>query len=174
MGIGLQPAAWHDVYSVVATAAAALLGLFFVAISLHLDDVERNPSLRMRARNSFTALVLILTLSLAVLVPGQSIAILGAEWLVVMVVYYTLLAIGVWRVHRTGGRFRRQIWIRLIVQNLIPVLPVATGISLILGEGPGLFLQIPAILLTIPTISFNAWSVVFAPELRERDRSGGR
>jgi hypothetical protein len=174
MGIGLQPAAWHDVYSVVATAAAALLGLFFVAISLHLHDVETNASLRTRARNNFTALVLILTLSLAVLVPGQSVAVLGAEWLVVMIAYYAQLAIGVWRVHRTGGGFRRQTWIRIIVQNLISLLPVATGISLILGRGPGLFLQIPAILLTIPTVSFNVWNVVFAPELHEPDRSDGR
>jgi hypothetical protein len=170
MDIGLQPAAWREVYSVVATVAAALLGLFFVAISLHLHDVERNPSLRNRARINFIALAMVLTLSIAVLLPGQSNAILGAEWLVVTIAYFTLLTIGVWRVQRRGGGFQRQIWIRLISQNAVALLGVATGISLILGRGPGLFFQVPALLLIIPIVSFNAWSVVFAPELQKSDR----
>ena len=170
MDIGLHPSAWREVYSILAPVSAALLGLFFVAISFHLHDVERNPTLRNRARINFIGLALVLTLSIAVLIPGQSNALLGAEFIVVMIGYFGLLTIGVWRVQRTGGGLRRQIWIRVIGQSVVALLAVVTGISLILGRGPGLFFMVPALLLVVPIVSFNAWNVVFAPELEKPDR----
>ena len=35
---------WHDLYVMLGTSSAALLGLIFVATSLHLDEIVNNPA----------------------------------------------------------------------------------------------------------------------------------
>ncbi len=55
--MGLDPAAWHDLFGAVATASAALLGLFIVAISLHLR-VEEHAIVHNQARVALLILAL--------------------------------------------------------------------------------------------------------------------
>ncbi len=71
---------WHDFCLASAGAAAALLGLLFVGVSISLGGL--NPSerldLRVRAGQAFTNLTLVLILSLSALIPeedAQSLAI---------------------------------------------------------------------------------------------------
>src|SRR5258708_6559181 len=47
---------WHDYFMTVGAGAAALTGLVFVAMTLHLDDITRDPVHRHRARRIFTGL----------------------------------------------------------------------------------------------------------------------
>ena len=35
--------AWHDLYVMLGTSSAALIGLLFIATSIHLDEVVSNP-----------------------------------------------------------------------------------------------------------------------------------
>ena len=56
-----QPEQWRDLYVMLGTSAAALIGLLFVATSLHLDDVVRNPVYHTRAYNQTRYLVLLLS-----------------------------------------------------------------------------------------------------------------
>jgi len=83
---------WHDFYLATAGAAAALLGLLFVGISINLGalNVPERIDLRQRASQAFTNLTFVLILSLSVLIPQndpQSLAITCA----------ILAAIGVYR-----------------------------------------------------------------------------
>lgn len=71
---------WHDFYLATAGAAAALLGLLFVGISINLGslNVPERIDLRQRASQAFTNLTFVLILSLSVLIPQndpQSLAI---------------------------------------------------------------------------------------------------
>ena len=43
MDFAYRPGDWHDFYAALATAYAALLGLFFVAMSLHPREVGAHP-----------------------------------------------------------------------------------------------------------------------------------
>jgi len=74
-------ASWQGFAAAQMGAAAALLGLFFVAMSIHLRQVMASPELRGRARGCIAALFLQLLVGLAVLVPGQPDSFLGAELL---------------------------------------------------------------------------------------------
>jgi NAD(P)-dependent dehydrogenase (short-subunit alcohol dehydrogenase family) len=50
MAMGLAPNAWQAFFGAVAAASAALAGLFFVAISLHPNEIASHPVLRYKAR----------------------------------------------------------------------------------------------------------------------------
>ncbi len=49
-------AGWHDFFLMVGGGAAALTGLVFVAMSLHLDQIALNAAHRHRARTVLTGL----------------------------------------------------------------------------------------------------------------------
>lgn len=171
MNIGLQPAAWHDIFVAVATAAAALLGLFFVAISLHPAEVDRHPFLRNRARVNLQALAALMTVSLAVLIPSQSNQWLGAEFLLVTFVYLFLALRGMLSARGKAGSIPRDVAFRFGAINAGMLFQIVAGISLLAGGGPGLYLEAPVLLLAMPAATFNAWTVIYGPELRSAGQS---
>ena len=69
---------WHDLYVMLGTSSAALIGLLFVATSLHLGEVVSNPAFRVRAYNVTLYLLTLLVEAVVILVP-QPVPFLGAE-----------------------------------------------------------------------------------------------
>jgi hypothetical protein len=74
---------WHDYFVMVGGGAAALTGLVFVAMSLHLSDIVTNPAHRHRARTILTALTDVFVRCGLVLMGGQGARAVGAELFVV-------------------------------------------------------------------------------------------
>lgn len=77
---------WHDYFLLAGTAAATLMGLLFVSLSIHLEKIvdERGAHLEAIAREAFASFVIVLALSLMMLAPelarrsfGVSILMLG-------------------------------------------------------------------------------------------------
>ena len=60
---------WHDFYATAGGASAALIGLLFVGIAIHLDAVVSRPDVRATARGAFMSLIVIVVVSLLTLVP---------------------------------------------------------------------------------------------------------
>lgn len=60
---------WHDFYATAGGASAALVGLLFVGVSMHLDAVVSRPDVRATARGAFQSLIAVLVVSLVALVP---------------------------------------------------------------------------------------------------------
>ncbi len=83
METAYQPAAWHDLYLMVGTASAGLTGLIFVAVSLHLRAVLCDPWHRGTAGSSLLALMSVVLISGALLIPEQPLPLLGAEIVIV-------------------------------------------------------------------------------------------
>ena len=79
------PHSWYELYVMLGTSSAALIGLLFVATSLHLSEIANEEIYRLRAQ--YTTLILLSTLlqAIAALMP-QPMQILGIE----------LLAISLW------------------------------------------------------------------------------
>jgi hypothetical protein len=75
---------WHDYFVMVGGGAAALTGLVFVAMSLHLSDIASNPAHRHRARTILTALTAVFVRCALVLMGGQSARAVGVELFVVI------------------------------------------------------------------------------------------
>jgi hypothetical protein len=72
------PESWHELYVMLGTSSAALIGLLFVATSLHLREIANQDIYRLRAQ--YTTLILLCTLlvATAALTP-QPMRILGIE-----------------------------------------------------------------------------------------------
>jgi hypothetical protein len=167
MNAGFQPAAWHDLFVATATASAALLGLFFVAISLHSIHIEGHAVLRNRARNNLHGLLALLVISVAVLIPGLPLALLGVVIIVAIAIVLALGAIGTVGMMRTGVEVAPSVWRRLSFNVVLLLCAFGAGISLIIGKGPGLYLEALAILIGLPSSCYYAWLLLFAPELQK-------
>src|SRR5262245_46482912 len=81
--------AWHDFYVMLGTSSAALIGLLFVATSLHLGEVMSNPAFRIRAYNSTLYLLTLVVEAALILVP-QPVPFLGAGLTVLNLVGLTI------------------------------------------------------------------------------------
>src|SRR5467141_4913470 len=80
-----DPAAWHDFFMTVGGGAAALTGLVFVAMSLHLDQIALNAAHRHRARTVLTGLTAVFIRCALVLMAKQSGQAVALELIVVLV-----------------------------------------------------------------------------------------
>jgi hypothetical protein len=60
---------WHDFYTITGTAAASLVGLLFVGLSLHLRVVVTRPDVEGLARVTLTSFSVALVASLFIVVP---------------------------------------------------------------------------------------------------------
>ena len=73
-----DPEPMHDFFVVLGTSAGALIGLLFIAVSLHLNDLVRNRRLYRRAYNNTRYLLIVMVEALAMLLP-QPMQLLGVE-----------------------------------------------------------------------------------------------
>jgi hypothetical protein len=78
MGYAYQAELWRDMFVVLGTSSAALIGLLFIATSLHLKEVVNNRVFYRRAFNNTCYLLIVLVEALLILIP-QPMFILGAE-----------------------------------------------------------------------------------------------
>src|SRR5881409_383136 len=78
-------ASWHDYFLMVGGGAAALTGLVFVAMSLHLDQIALNVAHRHRARTVLTGLTAVFIRCALVLMAGQNGQAVAVELIVVLI-----------------------------------------------------------------------------------------
>jgi hypothetical protein len=64
---------WHDFYLTAGAAAATLIGLLFVGISINLDEftTEEGTGIRLLGEQAFANFVFVLLIALFVLIPDQ-------------------------------------------------------------------------------------------------------
>ncbi len=65
---------WHDFYLLAGTAAATLMGLLFVSLSIHLEKVvgEGGSHLEAISREAFGSFIIVLALALVILSPVRN------------------------------------------------------------------------------------------------------
>ncbi len=172
-----RPGSWGTFFTLTGEAAATLTGLFFVAFSLRLRELQVSLILRTRARYLLIWLIAIAVGSGLVVMPGQSRPALAAEMLVVAVgcAVYT-----VWSVIRTA-RWELPVFTAGLVARWAGMastwlLSIGAGISLLAGAGGGLYLLAFAQLLGITLEVAAAWTLVVwaGKDLRPRQGPPGR
>jgi hypothetical protein len=156
-----NPGSWGTFFTLTGAAAATLTGLFFVAFSLRVRELQLSLVLRTRARYLLTWLIAIAIGSGLVVMPGQSRAVLGAEILVVSV---GCAAYTVWSVLRTV-RWELPVFSAGLVGRWLGMaatwlLSIGAGISMLAGHGGGLYLLAFAQLLGIALEVAAAWTLV--------------
>ncbi|HUA43129.1 MAG TPA: hypothetical protein VMA32_16265 [Streptosporangiaceae bacterium] len=149
---------WAGFGAAVATAAAALAGLLFVAISINLQKILDYPSLPTRAAQTLIYFVTPLIAALLIITPGQGRIALAVELIA------TALTIGGAQLYldvRTERGAEDTLYRRLIAV-LIPV-PLSCGSLLIAGAtlaaqaGGGLYWLVPSVLSAIIFGLTNVW-----------------
>lgn len=148
---------WDGFATVAGAAAAALLGLLFVAVSIRVDVIARSAQLRIRAAQT---LVLFLTGLLAVLlleIPEQE-RWLGVEFLVLAGVTGGTIRV----LDRRAKREPDGLTIARIIDTVNPsiltcVLLAAAGLTLLLSQERGLYLFAAAVIVVFVAGVANAW-----------------
>src|SRR6202022_4698839 len=88
-------AAWHDYFLMVGGGAAALTGLVFVAMSIHLDSIALNAAHRHRARTVLTGLTAVFIRCALVLMAAQSGQAVALELILVLLVVEAILFLSI-------------------------------------------------------------------------------
>jgi modulator of FtsH protease len=149
--------AWQPFLVAQIGASAALLGLLFIGVSLNLARIIAAPLLTSRALFALLLLLAVLVAASLLLIPGQPMALLGVEMLLLGV----LLA---WKGGATGIAMRRgavtaplTIRLNLALTGLaVAPYPVA-GVLLLAGDGRAFFwIAAGMIVSTIKAVT-DAW-----------------
>jgi modulator of FtsH protease len=143
-----DPAAWQNFYLMMGTANAAITGLVFVALSIHLREVLDHPVLKPRAVVALVVLTSQIVIAAIVLTP-QSREWMGAEILLLNAVF---LALNVR--HRTSLALSSGALASLAIR----VTYVYSAVSLIVGIGGGFYVL--GLVLTLGRTMASCWALL--------------
>lgn len=149
---------WDTFAVIVGGAAAALLGLLFVAISIRLNIVEASRELRSRAAQTMVLFGTVLVVAILLGVPGQPLIVFGAELIAVAL----LSGAGLWVLDRRAATPHTMRRIEGVLDTVSPntvtsVLLAASGIVLMFGASAGLYVLIAPVIAALAGGLTNAW-----------------
>jgi len=156
-----SPAGWAVFAGTSATAAAALAGFLFIAVSINLREILDSPSLPGRVAETLILLGTPLVTSLLLLVPGQSRLALGLELLAAGLVIGTVEGVLDYRTPRVDEETTRT-WIfgRLLPSLVTCGCLVLAGATLLGQAGGGLYWMVPSVIAAFAFGLFNVWVLV--------------
>ena len=176
MGNVHQPELWRDLYVMLGTSSAALIGLLLVVTSLHLDEIVNNPVYRIRARNNTFYLITLLVEAALVLTPQPTVA-LGAELTAI-----TLLALlfhlrnahkFAYKNREMGKRGGYSLY-RAIAFIVSDLLGIAGGACLIELSNWGMYLVTASYVTLLVSVALNAWAIMLGVGLTEKITKANR
>ena len=155
---------WHDFNVALVTAAAALLGLLFVALSIHIRALSaaRNAELRSVARTVFLGYVVSLTFGFLALMP-QTLRAFGLE-LILLNLAATIPFAAAARsgLRATGvGYDRRVTMIQFAAGFGLFAVAFTGAIGVAVGEVWALYLSAAIAVLSLLWGVFNTWELIF-------------
>src|SRR4051812_18247021 len=165
---------WHDFYLTAGTAAATLIGLLFVGLSINLDQFtsETGSDLRLLAEQAFSNFIFVLLISLFVLIPNQDATSLGVELGIAG-------SLGVIRAIRRIRAFRRRgddpfggrayVLRRLGVPGLAGAAQVVVAILVVTSSISAFFWLLAVVLVYLTSAADSAWDLLIEVG-RERRR----
>jgi modulator of FtsH protease len=149
---------WDSFFVAETAAAAALLGLLFVSVSINLKQIVEVGGLADRALCSLLLLLAILVIGLALSMPGQPLALTGVETCVGAILTGVLTAkFGLRGLKAADAKYRtnfeRNVWSN--VGALAPIL--IGGLIMIAGGDSGLYWVGAGVCLTLLKAVVEGW-----------------
>jgi Na+/H+ antiporter NhaD/arsenite permease-like protein len=149
---------WDTFATITGGAAAALIGLLFVAVSIRIDYIARSQELRNRAAQTLSLFGTVLIISVLMAIPGQGYRPLGIELLVLAVI----AGAGLYVLDRRAKTSRSNQAIAPVLEAVTPstvtsVLLLAAGIVLVLGARAGLYVLVAPVLAALVCGIASTW-----------------
>jgi modulator of FtsH protease len=163
-----DPAAWRDFGVGLVSASAALLGLVFVVVSIHLRAVVDDPVLRRRAEIMLGLLAATFAASAALVIPGQNRQALGIELMPIALIYIGLSALATLRATRSTRGVSRDRLARFVLGELSAVLVFAGGLGLVVHALGGAYLVAAGIVLGVLSAMLAIWMLFLGLEFERR------
>jgi len=155
---------WRDFFVATTTVAGTLVGLLFVAVSVHLRLLsdEHHADLHLDARSNLTGYVVAMILAVLPLIP-QSLFALGAEVLMVFVFLAgtTVRTLPQLFKSRRAVYGRRIIWLRAVLLIAGDVASLSGGVALLSGQTWPLQMLAVSVIALIVISVLRTWDIVF-------------
>jgi|SRR5665213_4133176 len=167
---------WHDLYVMLGTSSAALLGLLYVVTSLHLDEIVNNPVYRNRARSNSLYLIITLVEATFILAP-QPTVVLGPELAVINLFGLTVNARNTYRIlkNRDASKLGGMTLYRAFSFMFGFLLGVAGGACLFAGINWGMYLVTASYIILLVGVALNAWAIMLGVgETQETEKANRR
>jgi hypothetical protein len=149
---------WTEFATLAGSAAGALIGLLFVAVSIRVDMIAQSVELRARASQTLALFVTGLLAAIALAVPGQPRWVLGVE-----LIALALAAAGTTVVmDKRAEKYHDFAAIANVFDDASPnyvtcLLLIAAGITLVLDHQWGLYLVVPTFVAVFVGGVISAW-----------------
>jgi hypothetical protein len=150
--------AWDTFADICGTAAAALTGLLFVAVSIRVAYIARSQELRNRAAQTLSLFGTVLIVAVLIAIPGQAYRTLGAE----LVVLALITGAGLYILDRRAKGDRSNQAIAPVLEAVTPIavtslLLLAAGTVLVLGVHAGLYVLVGPVLIALVSGIASTW-----------------
>ena len=150
--------AWETFAGISGTAAAALTGLLFVAVSIRIAYIAKSQELRNRAAQTLSLFGTVLIVSLLIAIPRQAPPTLGAELVVLAVI--TGAGLYILGLRAKGDRSNQAI--APVLEAVTPttvtsLLLLASGIVLAFDVPAGLYVLVVPVLIALVSGIVSAW-----------------
>lgn len=150
--------AWHDFWVALVGASAALAGLLFVSISINLEKIIASSKLVDRAAVPLILLLAILIAGLLILVPNESVPLLGIEILIGGVVVWLFVSyLDFQRLRAMPEIVWRAEAGRIVLSQLSSLPYIVAGIVLLTGNPNGINWLVPAVITSFIKSFVDAW-----------------
>lgn len=156
---------WGEFAVIIGGAAAALVGLLFVAVSIRADVIARSKALRSRLAQILTIFLGVLGSSIMVSLPNPAKWLLGIELIAVALMVGAALIVLDHRAERGSDRGSLEKVLDRINPNVTTAVLIGmSGLALVLRFEGGLFLLALAALVGFVGGAIGAWLVLVRPE----------
>ncbi len=155
---------WHDYFMTVGGGAAALTGLVFVAMTLHLDEVITNPVHRHRARTILAGLTAVFIRCALVLMGGQNAQAVALELIAVLLVVEFILYSSLREAARAADN---RVLLRAIGSFACLVLEQAGAVVLFFGSAWGLYVVAFGMMSSFIFMVTGAWLLLVGVGMQE-------
>jgi hypothetical protein len=145
---------WHDYFVMVGGGSAALTGLIFVAMTLHLDEITTNPVHRHRARTILMGLTAVFIRCGLVLMGDQRLWAVALELIGVLTVVEFLLYSSIRQAMQSADR---GVLLRTIGSFACLLLEEAGAIVVLFGNALGLYVVGLGMLSSFIFMITGAW-----------------
>jgi hypothetical protein len=153
-------AAWHDFFLMVGGGAAALTGLVFVAMSIHLDSIALNAAHRHRARTVLTGLTAVFIRCALVLMARQNGQAVALELILVLIGVEVVLYWSIRQALEATEASDPALRWRTIGSFVCLIIEQAGAVALFFGNAGGLYAVGVGMMASFVFMVTGAWLLI--------------